>query len=55
MDSRWPKIAFHAAERGHQDDVREFCLRGMPRLAPEGCQRLLQALVDEVVLRSDVI
>jgi len=52
------KIASDAAEAAHKESVVHFCrlaLRGLDKLAPEGRQRLLQALIDEVVLRDDAV
>ncbi len=52
------EMASHAAVAARQDGIQAFCrlaLRGITRLAPEGRQRLLQALIDEVLLREDGI
>jgi site-specific DNA recombinase len=46
------------AQQAHQDAIRAFCaqaLRGLAKLTPEGRQRLLRALVDEIVLRGTEI
>jgi hypothetical protein len=42
------RIGSHAAEAARQENVLHFCrlaLRGLDKLAPEGRQRLLQALI----------
>lgn len=52
------RLVHQEAEAVHRDAVRQFCrlaLRGLHRLTPEGRQRLLQALVDEVVLREETV
>lgn len=44
-----------AAEEGRQVAIRRYCsqaLRGLEKLDPDGRQRLLRALIDEVVLKE---
>jgi hypothetical protein len=48
----------HDAEEARQVAIRRFCrlaLRGLDALIPENRQRLLRALVDEIVLREGVV
>jgi hypothetical protein len=46
------------AEAARQDTIRRFCglaLQGIDHLAPKGRQRLLRALLDEIVVRAEVL
>lgn len=53
------RVASQEAQEGRQDAVRRFCnlgrLMGLDKLVPEGRQHLLRTLVDEIVLRADVM
>jgi site-specific DNA recombinase len=49
-------VATQSAAAGRQQAIRDYCrlaLRGLTKLTPEGRQRLLGALVDQIVLRDD--
>jgi site-specific DNA recombinase len=47
-----------AAEESRQGSIRRYCaqaLRGLEKLDPDGRQRLLRALIDEIVLKDDAV
>jgi len=48
----------HEAEVGRQEAIKRFCeqvLRGLDQLAPEGRQRLLQTLLDSVLVSPEAL
>ncbi len=51
--------ATQQAEDARQDAIRRFCrlgpLRGLDQLNPEGRQRLLRALLDQIVVRGEAV
>jgi hypothetical protein len=60
LAAAWRTAGLQQAQEAHQEAIKRFCaiaapLRGFAKLTPEGRQRLLRALVDEIVLSGTEI